>query len=132
MSMQDPISDMLTRIRNVITRQQDAVRVPFSSLKKNVLEVLKNEGFIRNYEILEDGSKKDILVHLKYAPNGSPVMSTLKRVSKPSCRFYVHADDVKPVLNGIGISILTTSKGVLSDRQAREQNVGGELICEIY
>ena len=130
--MQDPISDMLTRIRNAILRDKDVTRMPFSKYKMNILNVLQNEGFIKNYEMIEEEGKKNILVYLKYAANGNPVLNKLIRVSKPSCRQYVGADEVKPILNGIGISILSTSKGVLSDKQCREQNVGGEIICEIY
>jgi small subunit ribosomal protein S8 len=132
MSMQDPISDMLTRIRNAIMRDKEVTRIPFSKYKLSILEVLKNEGFISNFEKVEEEGKKNILVYLKYAANGRPVLNKLERVSKPSCRQYIGAGDVKPVLNGIGISILSTSKGVLSDKQCREQNVGGEIICEIY
>jgi small subunit ribosomal protein S8 len=130
--MQDPISDMLTRIRNAILRDKDVTRMPYSKYKMNILNVLRNEGFIKNFEMIEEEGKKNILVYLKYAPNGNPVLIKLIRVSKPSCRQYVAADEVKPILNGIGISILSTSKGVLSDKQCREQNVGGEIICEIY
>jgi small subunit ribosomal protein S8 len=132
MSMQDPISDMLTRIRNGIMRDKEVTRLPFSKYKMNVLEVLRSEGFIKSFEMIEEGNKKNILVYLKYAKNGNSVLNKLTRVSKPSCRQYLGAGSVKPLMNGIGISILSTSKGVLSDKQCREQNVGGEIICEIY
>lgn len=132
MSLSDPISDLLTRMRNCIMIKNHVVRVPFSRLKTQVLEVLKREGFIKNFEVVVEDNKKDILVYLKYAANGSSVISSLERISKPGCRIYNKADDVKPILNGLGISVVTTSKGVLSDRECRQQNVGGEVICEIW
>jgi len=133
MSMQDPISDMLTRIRNVMVQGKKSVRVPYSGIKSSVLDTLKREGFIRNFEAVEKASaKKDLLIELKYAENGSSVINSLKRISKPSCRIYFQAADVKPVLNGIGIQVISTNKGVLSDREARKENVGGEVLCEIW
>lgn len=132
MSLQDPISDMLTRMRNIIRIEKESVRIPYSKLKAQVLDVLKREGFIKNYEVISEQNKKDILVYLKYADSGVSVLNSLKRVSKPSCRVYKQNNDIKPVLGGLGISILTTSKGVLSDRECRDKKVGGELICEIY
>jgi small subunit ribosomal protein S8 len=130
--MSDPIADLLTRMRNNIQNRSKIVSVPFSRLKTQVLEVLKREGFIRNFEVVVEDNKKNILVYLKYAENGSSVMSMLQRVSKPGCRIYSKASDVKPILNGLGISVVTTAKGVLSDRECRAQNVGGEVICEIW
>ena len=132
MSMSDPIADLLTRMRNNIQIRSKVVTIPFSRLKTQILEVLKREGFIRNFEVVAEENKKNILVYLKYAENGSSVVSMLQRVSKPGCRIYSKATDVKPVLNGLGISVITTAKGVLSDRECRAQNVGGEVICEIW
>ena len=132
MSMTDPIADLLTRMRNNIQIRSKVVTIPFSRLKTQILEVLKREGFIRNFEVVVEENKKNILVYLKYAENGSSVVSMLQRVSKPGCRIYSKATDVKPVLNGLGISVITTAKGVLSDRECRAQNVGGEVICEIW
>lgn len=132
MSMSDPVADLLTRMRNNIQNRAKVVSVPFSRLKTHILEVLKREGFIRNFEVVTEENKKNILVYLKYAENGSSVMSMLQRISKPGCRVYSKATDVKPVLNGLGISVVTTAKGVLSDRECRVQNVGGEVICEIW
>ena len=132
MSMSDPIADLLTRMRNNIQIRSKVVTIPFSRLKTQILEVLKREGFIRNFEVVVEENKKNILVYLKYAENGSSVVSMLQRVSKPGCRIYSKATDVKPVLNGLGISVITTAKGVLSDRECRAQNVGGEVICEIW
>lgn len=132
MSMSDPIADLLTRMRNCIMIKNQVVRIPFSKLKAQVLEVLKREGFIRNFEVVVENNKKDILVYLKFAVNGSSVINSLERISKPGCRIYNKADDVKPILNGLGISVVTTNKGVLSDRECRQQKVGGEVICEIW
>lgn len=132
MSMSDPISDLLTRIRNAIQIDRDSVRIPFSKLKVNMLDVFKKEGYIRNYEVVSEGNKRDILVYIKYADNGASVINTLKRVSKPGCRSYRHSEEIKPVLNGLGIYVVTTNKGVLSDRECREQKVGGEVLCEVW
>lgn len=132
MSVSDPIADLLTRMRNSIMTRKAVVRIPFSGLKLQVLEVLKREGFVKNFEEVSDEGKKDILVYLKYADNGSSVISTLQRISKPGCRIYNKAKEIKPVLNGLGISVVTTPKGVLSDRECRTQQVGGEVICEIW
>jgi small subunit ribosomal protein S8 len=132
MSVSDPIADLLTRMRNNIMNHSQVVRVPFSKLKTQILEVFKREGFVRNFEVVSEDNKKDILVYLKYADNGASVISKLERVSKPGCRIYSKATEVKPVLNGLGMSVVTTAKGVLSDRECRAQNVGGEVICEIW
>ncbi|MBF0198505.1 MAG: 30S ribosomal protein S8 [Planctomycetes bacterium] len=132
MSMQDPISDMLTRMRNAIGAQQQSVRIPFSKVKVNILETLKREGFIKALEVVEDNNKKDILVYLKYADSSASVLSSIKRISKPSCRVYKSKDEIKPVLNGIGAAVITTHQGVLSDRECRAKQIGGEIICEVY
>jgi small subunit ribosomal protein S8 len=132
MSISDPIADLLTRVRNCIMNHSQVVRVPFSKLKIQILEVLKREGFVRNFEIVSEENKKDIVIYLKYADNGASVITKLERISKPGCRIYNKASDVKPVLNGLGMSVITTAKGVLSDRECRSQNVGGEVICEIW
>lgn len=132
MSVSDPIADLLTRVRNAIMVHRASVMAPYSKLKNNVLDVLKREGYIKNFEVVEDGNKKNIIVYLKYADNGSPVISELHRISKPGCRIYSSVDDIKPVLNGIGVSIVTTAQGVLSDRECREKKVGGEVLCEVW
>ena len=130
--MTDPISDLLTRIRNAILINRDSVRIPYSKLKAHMMDVFKKEGYIRNYELLEENNKRDLLVYIKYADNGASVINTLKRVSKPGCRSYKHSDEIKPVLNGLGIYVVTTNKGVLSDRECREQKIGGEVLCEVW
>lgn len=132
MSMTDPIADLLTRVRNALMIKRQSVRAPYSKIKAGVLETLLREGFIKGYETVEDGPKKDLLIYLKYADNGMKVLSVLKRVSKPGCRTYSGSEDIKPVMNGIGISIVTTPKGVLSDKECRQQKVGGEVICEVW
>lgn len=132
MSMTDTVADFLTRLRNAISAGKSTVRAPFSNLKVGVAEVLKREGFISNFEIEKNGNKSDILVHIKRDAHGSSVISVLKRLSKPGCRRYVRADELKPVLNGVGTSIVSTNAGVLSDRECREKKVGGEILCEIW
>jgi small subunit ribosomal protein S8 len=134
MSLQDPIADLLTRMRNVIGQGKATVRVPYSGLKSRILETLKREGFIKDFETVDatESVSKELLVHLKYAESGASVINSLKRVSKPSCRIYSQVGDIKPVLNGIGINIISTPKGVLSDRECRKEHVGGEVICEVW
>lgn len=132
MSMQDPIADLLTRVRNALQIKRDHVRVPFSKIKIQIIETLKREGFIKNYEEVAEGNKKDIIVYLKFAPNGASVIGRLQRISKPGCRIYSKVNEIKPVLNGIGISVVTTPNGVLSDRECRAQKVGGEILCEVW
>ena len=125
MSMQDPLADLFTRVRNALLIKRQTVRAPFSNIKAEVLEALKREGFIKNHEVLKDGNKRDLLIYLKYADNGTPVLNSLKRVSRPGCRVYASHQEIKPVMNGVGISIVTTPKGVLSDKECRKNNVGG-------
>lgn len=136
--MTDPIADMLTRIRNAALVQKPSVRVPRSKLKANVADVLKREGYIADFGF-EDSSATDgmgpqgwITIQLKYGPDGEDVITFMQRVSKPGRRVYAGAHDLRPVLNGLGIDILSTSKGVLSDREARKQNVGGEVLARVY
>jgi small subunit ribosomal protein S8 len=133
MSMTDPISDLLTRIRNAHLAKHDRLDVPFSKLKFEVCRVLKEEGFIRNFRLLEtDGPSNSVRVFLRYAPDGTPAIRNVLRVSKPGRRVYRGADDIQPVRNGLGVGILSTSQGLLTDRQARERRVGGELLCELW
>jgi len=131
MSLSDPLGDMLTRIRNGQKARKSAITSPSSNLRLNVLQVLKSEGYIRDYrrEDTKDG-QGEITIELKYYEN-APVISKVDRVSKPGRRVYSNITDLKPVLNGLGISILSTSKGVLSDGAARELNVGGEVLCSV-
>ena len=132
MVMTDPIADMLTRIRNGIACGVSSVIVPSSSIKLSVLEVLQREGFIDRFEIVEKPLTNDLRGFIKYGSMGESVIRKIKRVSKPGLRRYAKVADVKTVLAGMGITVLTTSKGVMSDREAREAGVGGEVICEVW
>ncbi|WP_270447282.1 30S ribosomal protein S8 [Lactobacillus delbrueckii] len=132
MVLTDPIADFLTRIRNANMAKHDSVEIPASNIKKSLAEILKQEGFIRDYEVTEDGKQGVIKVTLKYGPNGERVISGLKRISKPGLRNYVSADNLPKVLNGLGIAIVSTSAGILTDKEAREKNVGGEVIAYVW
>jgi small subunit ribosomal protein S8 len=132
MSMTDPIADMLTRIRNASSARHEKVVVPASGLKARIAEVLKEEGYIKDYVRHEDGPQGAITILLKYSADREPAISDIKRVSKPGLRRYVANDSIPRILNGMGIAILSTSKGVMVDRDARKQKVGGELICTVW
>lgn len=132
MSMTDPIADMLTRMRNGIIANFDTVDVPSSKLKINIAKILKSEGFIKNYKVIADKKQGLIRIFLKYDENGEPVIGGLKRVSKSSCRVFAKKDKVPMVLNGFGINVLSTSKGVMTDKQARKLGVGGEILCSVW
>jgi len=127
----DPISDMLTRIRNAIRIERPFVDVPMSSLRRSVADVLKREGYIWDYSEVEATPGKHLRIELKYGPNGEKVIQTVRRVSKPGRRVYVKCSELRPVLNGLGISIVSTSKGVFSDREARQHKLGGEVLAEV-
>ena len=127
----DPIADMLTRIRNAVRVERPYVDVPMSRVKLGVAEVLKREGFVWDVKEVEADSHKAIRIELKYGPNGERVIQEIRRVSKPGRRIYTKSVDLRPVLNGLGISIISTSHGVISDREARRQNLGGEVLCEV-
>ena len=130
--MTDPIADMLTRIRNAVSIEKVSVDVPSSIEKKGIAAVLKREGFIWDWEEIEGKPCSNLRLHLKYGPNGEHVVNSIKRVSKPGCRVYLPMNELKPVLNGLGIRILNTNRGILSDREAKLKNVGGEVICQVY
>ena len=132
MSMTDPIADMLTRMRNGIIASFDTVDVPSSKLKINIAKILKSEGFIKNYKVIADKRQGLIRIFLKYDDKGEPVIGGLKRVSRSSCRVFAKKDKVPMVLNGFGINVLSTSKGVMTDRQARKLGVGGEILCSVW
>src|SRR5262245_47599083 len=132
MPVNDPVGDMLTRLRNASRARHDKLALPASRLKLEVAKVLKEEGFIADYVHHEGKPQGEITLMLKYGPDRSPVISGIKRVSKPGLRRYVPVRDIPRVLGGLGISILSTSKGVMVDHEARKQNVGGELICTVY
>jgi small subunit ribosomal protein S8 len=132
MSMTDPLGDMLTRIRNAQMRRKSKVSTPGSSLRARVLEVLKNEGYIRDYSVTEFGNgRTDIDIELKYF-DGQPVIKTIERVSKPGRRVYASVDNMPRVANGLGVTIVSTPKGVMADYAARENNVGGEVLCKVF
>jgi small subunit ribosomal protein S8 len=128
----DPIADMLTRIRNANTVSHATVEVPASKLKVQLAKLLKEEGFIADYEVKEEGKFKNIVITLKYEANGKPVITKLQRVSKPGLRHYSKAKNLEKVLGGMGIAVVSTPKGLLTDRKARKENVGGEVLCYVY
>ena len=132
MVMTDPIADFLTRIRNANQAKHEVLEVPASNIKKGIAEILKREGFVKNVEFIEDDKQGIIRVFLKYGQNGEKVITNLKRISKPGLRVYVKSDDVPKVLNGLGTAIISTSTGVVTDKVARETNVGGEVIAYIW
>ncbi|SHG45290.1 small subunit ribosomal protein S8 [Kaistia soli DSM 19436] len=132
MTMTDPLGDMLTRIRNAQMRRQSKVSTPSSKLRENVLEVLQQEGYIRGFAAVDHGDgKAELEIELKYF-DGEPVIRTIERVSKPGRRVYASVKSIPRVKNGLGVSILSTPKGVMSDADAREQNVGGEVLCQVF
>lgn len=132
MSMTDPIADFLTRIRNALISKHDRVRVPVSKLKLNLCQILQEQGYVEGFRVLDNPPGKDIEILLRYDRRGAPAISKLTRVSKPGRRVYRGAEELRPVLNGMGVGIISTSEGLLTDQQARERGVGGEVLCEIY
>jgi small subunit ribosomal protein S8 len=133
MSMTDPISDLLTRIRNAHLAKHDRLDVPVSRLKLEVCRILKEEGFIKNYrEVETTGPSGSVRIFLRYSPQGEPAINNVKRISKPGRRIYQRADEIQPVRNGLGVGIVSTSQGLLTDAQARERKVGGEILCELW
>ncbi len=131
MTMTDPIADMLTRIRNALMAKFEKVDVFNSKVNQKIIDILKREGYILDYKIIEDNKQGMIRVYLKYGPDKKPVISKLIRVSKPGRRIYVKTKEIPKVMGGLGIAILTTSKGILTDKEARKLNVGGEVICYV-
>ena len=132
MSMTDPISDMLTRIRNATTVRHDRTDVPASKMKLEIAKILKQEGFIRTFKLLEEGPQGLIRIYLKYAEDGESVIHGLRRVSTPGRRVYRAADELPKVQNGLGVAVVSTNRGVLTDEQARGLRVGGEVLCEVW
>ncbi|MFS8523349.1 MAG: 30S ribosomal protein S8 [Limnochordales bacterium] len=132
MVMTDPIADMLTRIRNASMVYHDSVDVPASNMKKELARILKEEGFIRDYRVIDDGKQGIVRLYLKYGANKQRVISGLKRISKPGRRVYARRDQVPRVLGGLGIAVLSTSKGLMTDKEARKQGVGGEVVCYVW
>ena len=132
--MTDPIADMLTRIRNAVRVEKPFVDIPSSRFKRGIADVLKREGFIWDWKEVEEeksGPRAVLRLELKYGPNGERVIQSIKRISKPGRRTYTRSKELKPVLGGLGISIISSSRGVISDREARRDNVGGEVLCEV-
>lgn len=132
MSMTDSIADLLTRIRNANRATHEKVDIPFSRIKQEIVRLIKDEGFIKNYRFIEDRRQGMIRVFMKYGPNRERVIKDVKRISKPGCRVYTPADKIPRVLGGLGVAILSTSRGIMTDRQARRNRVGGEVICHIW
>jgi small subunit ribosomal protein S8 len=130
--MTDPIADMLTRIRNAYAAKHQKVDVPLSNIKLEIARILKEEGFINNYKVIGEGVRRNIRVYLRYGTKGEQVISRLERVSKPGCRVYIKGTAVPSVLGGMGINIISTSRGLMTDRRARRDKVGGELLCRVY
>ncbi len=132
MAMSDPIADFLTRIRNAGMVYHDKVEVPASSVKKNLAELLKAEGYVKDVEYIADNKQGVIRMYLKYGPNRERVITGLKRISRPGLRVYAKKDEVPKVLGGLGIAVISTSKGIMTDREARKQGLGGEVLCYIW
>ncbi|RLL40740.1 30S ribosomal protein S8 [Oceanobacillus piezotolerans] len=132
MVMTDPIADMLTRIRNANMVKHESLELPASKMKKEIADILKREGFVKDYEVIEDNKQGILRIFLKYGPNEERVITGIKRISKPGLRVYAKADEVPRVLNGLGIAVVSTSNGVLSDKEARSQAVGGEVLAYVW
>lgn len=132
MSMTDPIADMLTRVRNALMAGKEKVDVPASAVKEGIARILRDEGYIINYRIIEDSKQGMIRITLKYGDSETPAIENLQRISRPGRRVYVGIDEIPRVLNGLGIAILSTSKGILTDRDSKVQRVGGEVLCYVW
>ena len=132
MSMSDPLADMLTRIRNGVMAKFDVVEMPTSKTKVNIAKVLQDEGYVSGYQVSGSGPQATLTINLKYTADHAPVITGIKRVSKPGLRKYARAGEIPTVLNGLGIAILSSSKGVITDKTARASNVGGEILCEVW
>lgn len=132
MSMSDPLADMLTRIRNGVKARFESIDMPLSKLKVGVAKVLKEEGYVNDYHIIDQGVQGTLRVDLKYGPNSEQVITGIRRVSKPGLRQYKKSSNIPKVMSGLGVGILSTSQGVVTDRKARELNIGGELLCEVW
>ena len=132
MQITDPIADMLTRIRNAGAARHESVDVPASTVKKAIADILVSEGYIRGFETVEDGIKKTLRIQLKYGPNKQRVIVGLKRISRPGLRVYARKDEVPKVLGGLGVAVISTSRGIMTDREARKQGVGGEVLAYIW
>ena len=132
MQITDSIADLLTRIRNATTAKHDTVDIPASNMKKAITQILVDEGYVKSFNVIEDGKQGIIRVTLKYGENKTPIISGLRRVSKPGLRIYAGCEDMPKVMKGLGIAIVSTSKGVMTDRKARQENVGGEVLAFVW
>ena len=132
MQITDTIADMLTRIRNASAAKHDSVDIPASNMKKSIAQILVDEGYVKSFQIIDDGKQGVIRVTLKYGSGKAPVITGLRRVSKPGLRIYTNCEDMPKVMKGLGIAILSTSKGVMTDKQARRENIGGEVLAFIW
>ena len=132
MNTTDPIADMLTRIRNANNAKHESVEIPASNMKKQIAEILDDEGYIKSFNVIDDGKQDVIKVFLKYGPNKSKVLQGLKRISKPGLRTYVGKEEIPQVMRGLGVAIVSTSKGVMTDKAARKENVGGEVLAFVW
>src|SRR6516162_9464393 len=130
--MTDPIADMLTRIRNAVAIERPFVDIPMSGEKEGIAQVLQREGYIWDFEIVDEKPEKILRVNLKYGPNGEPIIQEIRRISKPGCRIYRKSRELPVVLEGMGISVVSTSQGILSNREAQSKGVGGEVLCSVY
>jgi small subunit ribosomal protein S8 len=132
MQTTDPIADMITRIRNANSAKHDTVDVPASKMKKAIAQILLDEGYIKSFQVIEDNKQGNIRINLKYGPNKSQIVTGLRRVSKPGLRIYTNCEEMPKVMKGLGIAIVSTSKGIMTDRQARKENVGGEILAFVW
>ncbi len=132
MQITDTVADMLTRIRNANTAKHDTVKVPASNMKKSIAQILLDEGYIKDFEVIEDGKQGIIKITLKYGPNKTQIITGLRKVSKPGLRIYAGCEDMPKVMKGLGIAIVSTSKGVMTDKKARKENVGGEVLAFVW
>ena len=132
MHITDTIADMLTRIRNAISAKHDTVDVPASNMKKSIAQILLDEGYIKSFQVIEDGKQGIIRIQLKYGPNKTPVITGLRRVSKPGLRIYTNCEEMTKVMKGLGVALISTPKGVMTDKAARKANVGGEVLAFIW
>ena len=133
MTMTDPVADLLSRIRTAYMAKHDRLDVPLSKVKLEVCRILKEQGYVESFELLDsDSVKRQVRIYLRYTPNGEPLIRSIKRISKPGRRVYKGAEEIRPVLNGLGVGIISTSQGLLTDSQARQRRVGGEVLCEVW
>ena len=132
MHITDPIADMLTRIRNASSAKHETVDIPASNMKKQIAQILVDDGYVKSYNVVDDGKQGIIKVFLKYGPNKTKVIQGMKRVSKPGLRIYVGSDEIPKVMRGLGVAIVSTSKGVMTDKAARKENVGGEVLAFVW